>query len=52
MKVKMYLTIKVDTREYQMPTDGNVGKELEQAIEEYLFDIEGLKVQTIKTTTE
>lgn len=52
MKVKVIVTLQINEREYQMPLDGNVGKELEQAIEEYLFDVEGVKVIHIKSLSE
>lgn len=52
MKVKVIVTIQVNDKEYQMPLDGDVGAELEQAIEEYLFDVEGIKVIHIKSLSE
>lgn len=52
MKVKMYITIEVDDEEYNLPVDNDVGQELEKAVEEYLYDIEGITVKNIKTTTE
>ena len=52
MVVKVYLTLDLDQEEYPVPADGDVTKELQQAIEEYIHDIDGLKIKHCKITME
>ena len=52
MRVKMFVTIEVDPEEYPVPADGKVGDELEEAIQEYFYDIDGADIKSIKTITE
>jgi len=52
MVVKVYLTLDLDQEEYPVPADGDVTKELQQAIEEYIYDIDGLKIKHCKITME
>lgn len=52
MRVKMFITIEVDEEDYPVPTDGQVGEEMESGIEEYFYDIDGATIKSIKTITE
>ncbi len=52
MTIKLYIVIKIDEKEYQMPADGNVGEELLKAVTEYLYDIEGVEVKNIRSVSE
>ncbi len=52
MIVKMFLTLNVDEEEYPVPADGRVEDELQDAIQEYVYDIDGVTVKKIKTITE
>tara|TARA_R100001443_G_scaffold103102_2_gene111404 strand:+ start:14 stop:172 length:159 start_codon:yes stop_codon:yes gene_type:complete len=52
MRVKMFITIEVDTDEYPIPADGQVGEELEDGVREYFYDIEGAVIKNMKTITE
>ncbi len=52
MIVKMFLTLNVDEEEYPVPVDGRVEDELQDAIQEYVYDIDGVTVKKIKTITE
>jgi|TARA_R110001606_G_scaffold391721_2_gene560073 hypothetical protein len=52
IRVKVFLTISVDPEEYPVPADGQVGAEIEEAIEEYFYDIDGANIKSIKTITE
>ena len=47
--VIMFLTLNVDEDEYPVPADGRVENELQDAIQEYVYDIDGVTVKTIKT---
>ena len=52
IRVKIFLTVDVDTEEYPVPADENVAEELEESIQEYLYDVEGIKIRNIKTMQE
>ena len=48
----MQITFHIDEEVYPVPADGNVGKELEDSICEFLYDIEGVKAKSIRTIQE
>jgi hypothetical protein len=50
MKVRMMITIEVDTEEYPMPLDENVAAELECTFTEMIYDINGLNIVGFKST--
>jgi hypothetical protein len=50
--VKVYMTVRIDPEEYPIPADGDVAIEIEDAIEEYFYDIEGATIKSIKTLQE
>jgi hypothetical protein len=50
--VKVFMTLKIDDEEYPMPSDGRVDEELEEALQEMIYDIDGVKVKTIRTVME
>ena len=50
--VKVFMTLKIDDEEYPMPSDGRVDEGLEDAIQEMIYDIDGVKVKTIRTVME
>jgi len=50
MKIRMMITIEVDTEEYPMPSDDNVAAELESTFTEIIYDINGLNILGFKTT--
>ena len=52
IRVKVYMTIHVDPEEYPVPADNDVAIELEDAIEEYFYDVEGVTIKSIKTIQE
>ena len=52
MVVKIYLTLDVDKEEYPIPADGDPSEEIQEALEEFIYDIDGLKVKHIKITME
>ena len=52
MKLKVYLTINMDAEEYPVPTDGDVASEIDDALREYLHDIEGVSVAALKIVSE
>jgi len=52
IKVKMLMTLAVDKEEYPIPADGKVGEEIEEYIKDVIYDVEGLKIKSLKTITE
>lgn len=50
MRVRMMITVEVDTEDYPMPTDDNVAVELERTFTEIIYDINGLSIVGFKTT--
>ncbi len=52
MIVKVFLTLDLDEDEYPMPSDEDVADELVQGFQDFVFDIDGIKIKTIRITTE
>jgi len=52
MKVKAFLTLSIDTEEYPVPSDGDVASEINDALREYLHDVDGAEVVSLKTIME
>ena len=52
MKVKVYINIEIDSEEYPVPADGDVGTEIEDGIREYFYDVDGADIKHIKTLQE
>ena len=52
MIVKVCITLKVDEDEYPMPADGFVDEEVREAIQEFIYDIDGMEIKAMKTITE
>ena len=52
MRIKIYLVLDIDPDEYPIPSDGMVDEEIEHGIEEYIYDIDGIKLKSIKTIME
>ena len=52
MSVKVFLTLSIDPEEYPVPADGIVDIEIEDAIREYFYDVDGAEIKSIKTTQE
>tara|TARA_R100000808_G_C2068523_1_gene96980 strand:+ start:353 stop:526 length:174 start_codon:yes stop_codon:yes gene_type:complete len=52
IKVRMMITFEIDDEDYPVPADGNVGEELENSVSEFIYDTEGVKIKSIRTTQE
>ena len=52
MVVKVFLTLDIDKDEYPIPADGDPSEEIQEALEEFIYDIDGLKVKNIRITLE
>ena len=52
MVVKVYLTLNLDKEDYPVPADGDPSEEIQEAVEEFIHDIDGLKIKNIKVILE
>jgi len=52
MLVKVFLTLSVDEDEYPIPSDGSVTEEVSQAVEDFVYDIDGMKIKNVKVIME
>ena len=52
IRVKVFMTLDIDPEEYPVPLDNDVSLEIEDALEEYLYDIEGIRVKSMKVLQE
>ena len=52
IRVKMFITIDIDPEEYPVPSDGNVSQEIEDTIQDVLYDIGGANIRNIRTVQE
>ena len=47
-KAKIYITLNVDTEEYPVPVDEQIGDDIQDQIESFIYDIDGLDLNNIK----
>jgi|TARA_B110000977_G_scaffold79021_1_gene106244 hypothetical protein len=52
MLVKVFLTLDIDEEDYQIPVDGLLDDEVRDALQEYIYDIDGMSIKSIKIITE
>ena len=52
MVIKVLLTLDIDEDEYRMPADGNIETEINEAMHEFIYDIDGLEINTIRLVSE
>jgi len=52
IRVKVYLTMDIDPEDYPVPADENVAEEIEEGIQEYFYDVEGVIIRNIRTIQE
>ena len=52
MVFKIYLTLDIDKDEYPVPADGDPSQEIQEALDEFIYDIDGLKIKNIRITLE
>ena len=51
-RIRVNITVQVDDDEYVMPSDGDVAQEFEDNIRDFIYEIEGVKLKTIRVTSE
>jgi len=52
MEIKLFITLDVDEQEYRMPADGKIEEEIHEAIHEFVYDIDGMEIKTIRLISE
>ena len=52
MVIKVLLTLNIDEEEYRMPADGKIEEEIHEAIHEFVYDIDGMEIKTIRLISE
>jgi hypothetical protein len=52
MEIKLLMTLDVDEQEYRMPADGKIEEEIHEAIHEFVYDIDGMEIKTIRLISE
>jgi len=52
IQVKVFMTLSIDDEEYNVPVDGDLAPDIEGAMNEYWFDIDGIKIKSIKILQE
>jgi|TARA_R100000541_G_C1859742_1_gene79026 hypothetical protein len=52
MRVKVLLSLNLDEDEYPIPVDGFVDQEIREALHEFIYDIDGMKIETIRVLVE
>ena len=52
MKIKVYLSLSLDEEDYPIPVDGFVNEEINEAMHEFIYDIDGMTIETIRIISE
>ena len=52
MIVKVFIALDIDESEYQMPADNFINDEIRNALQEFIYDVDGMTIKSIKTVTE
>jgi hypothetical protein len=52
MIAKIFLTIEIDEEEYPVPVDGFLDEEINETLQEFIYDIDGMSIRTIKIIME
>tara|TARA_R110001599_G_scaffold330309_1_gene544625 strand:- start:33 stop:212 length:180 start_codon:yes stop_codon:yes gene_type:complete len=52
IQVKIFISLDIDPDEYMMPSDGDVTEEFQDAMREYIHDIDGVDIKNIRVRQE
>jgi len=52
MLVKVFLTLNIDEEDYPVPVDNVIDEEIEQSLQEFIYDIDGMSIKAMKIITE
>ena len=50
MKVKVFLVLEVDEEENILPIDDGISDALQEIVEDLIFDVDGIKIKSIRVT--
>ena len=51
MQIKVFLTLNIDEDEYPVPVDGSMREEINETLQEFIYDIDGMTIKTINIIT-
>ena len=51
MQIKVFLTLNIDEDEYPVPVDGSMREEVNETLQEFIYDIDGITVKSINILT-
>jgi hypothetical protein len=52
MKASILITLDIDKEEYRMPSDGKIEEEIQEAVHEFVYDIDGMEIKSVRITVE
>jgi len=52
MRVKIYVTVDIDEEDYPIPADENISEDIEDLFTDMIYDLEGLKLKSIRAKVE
>ena len=52
MQLKVFLTLNIDEDEYPVPVDGSMREEINETLQEFIYDIDGIAIKSINILTE
>ena len=52
MIVKVFLTLEIDEEEYTIPVDGFIDPEIEDAMNDFIHDVDGIRIRNMKIITQ
>ena len=52
MKVKIMATLLIDPEEYPIPVDGFIDPEIEDAMNDFIHDVDGIRIRNMKIITQ
>ena len=51
MQLKVFLTLNIDEDEYPVPVDGMIKEELNETLQQFIYDIDGMTIKKINILT-
>jgi|TARA_E500000318_G_scaffold106972_1_gene115601 predicted transglutaminase-like protease len=51
-RIRIHINVQIDDEEYVAPSDGDVAQEFEDNIRDFIYEIDGVKLKTIRVTSE
>mgnify|MGYP000016499560 FL=1 len=51
MQIKVFLTLNIDEDDYPVPVDGKIKEEVNETLQQFIYDIDGMTIKTINIIT-